>query len=52
MKAFLLKKYAKKTKLTLAEVGTSIVKDNEVLVEVHASCLSLLDSKINPVSLN
>jgi len=46
MKAFQIKKYAKKEGLLLAEVPKPSVKDNEVLVEVHASGLNLLDSKI------
>ena len=46
MKAYLIKKYDKKTKLQLEEVATPAVKDDEVLVEVHASGLNLLDSKI------
>ena len=46
MKAFLIKKYDKKAKLLLEEVGIPAIKDDEVLVEVHASGLNLLDSKI------
>ncbi|WP_439583755.1 NADP-dependent oxidoreductase [Dyadobacter bucti] len=46
MKAFQIKKYDKKEGLLLAEVPKPSVKDNEVLVEVHASGLNLLDSKI------
>ncbi|MCF0049161.1 NADP-dependent oxidoreductase [Dyadobacter sp. LJ53] len=46
MKAFLIKKYDKKAKLLLEEVATPDIKDDEVLVEVHASGLNLLDSKI------
>lgn len=46
MKAFQIKKYDKKAALLLAEVPEPSVKDHEVLVEVHASGLNLLDSKI------
>ncbi|HEV7382791.1 MAG TPA: NADP-dependent oxidoreductase, partial [Dyadobacter sp.] len=46
MKAFLIKKYDKKAKLVLAEVATPVINDDEVLVEIHASGLNLLDSKI------
>lgn len=46
MKAFLIRKYDKKARLLLEEVATPTVKDNEVLVEVHACGLNLLDSKI------
>jgi NADPH:quinone reductase-like Zn-dependent oxidoreductase len=46
MRAFLIKKYDKKAKLLLEDVGTPAIKDHEVLVEVHASGLNLLDSKI------
>lgn len=46
MKAFQIRKYDKKAALLLAEVPRPSVKDNEVLVEVQASGLNLLDSKI------
>lgn len=46
MKAFLINKYDKKAKLLLEEVPMPTVKDNEVLLEVHASGLNQLDSKI------
>jgi alcohol dehydrogenase len=46
MKAFIIKKYDKKAGLLLTEVSTPVIKDNEVLVAVHASGLNLLDSKI------
>jgi NADPH:quinone reductase-like Zn-dependent oxidoreductase len=46
MKAFLIEKYDKKAKLLLEEVATPAIKDNEILIEVHASGLNLLDSKI------
>ena len=46
MKAFLIRKYDKKAKLLLEEVATPAVNDDEVLVELYASGLNLLDSKI------
>ncbi len=45
MKAFLINKYTKGN-LQLAEVPKPAVKDNEVLVEIHATAINLLDSKI------
>lgn len=44
MKAFAIKKYDKKSGLQLFDVPVPIVKDYEVLVEVYASGLNLLDS--------
>lgn len=46
MKAFIINKYSKKGSLQLTNVAISEVKINDVLVEVHASGLNLLDSKI------
>ena len=46
MKAFIIEKYDKKGDLKLAEVPLPVLKENEVMVEVHASGLNLLDSKI------
>jgi len=46
MKAFLIRKYDKKAKLLLEEVATPAINDDEVLVELYASGLNLLDSKI------
>ena len=46
MKAFIIKKYSKKGKLQLADMSLPEVKDNDVLVEVHAAGANLLDSKI------
>lgn len=45
MKAFLINKYTKGG-LQLADVSVPKIKDNEVLVEIYASGLNLLDSKI------
>ncbi|KQW98977.1 NADP-dependent oxidoreductase [Flavobacterium sp. Root420] len=46
MKAFTINKYSKNVGLQLAEVPEPEVKDNDVLVEVHAAGVNLLDSKI------
>ena len=46
MKAFVINKYSKKEVLKLTDVTIPEVKENDVLVEVHASGLNLLDSKI------
>ncbi|WP_270087238.1 NADP-dependent oxidoreductase [Sphingobacterium sp. SYP-B4668] len=46
MKAFIIKKYGKKESIQLAEIPVPKVAANEVLVEVYASGLNLLDSKI------
>lgn len=46
MKAFIIKRYGKKEKLQLTEIGEPVVKENDVLVEVHAAGINLLDSKI------
>ena len=46
MKAFIIKKYSKNGKLQLADMSLPEVKDNDVLVEVHAAGANLLDSKI------
>ncbi|MFO1263234.1 MAG: NADP-dependent oxidoreductase [Rhodoferax sp.] len=46
MKAFVLERYAKKGTLRLADMPTPELRDDEVLVEVHAAGVNLLDSKI------
>ena len=46
MKAFIIKKYSKKEKLQLTEVSKPIAKENEVLVQIHAAGVNLLDSMI------
>jgi NADPH:quinone reductase-like Zn-dependent oxidoreductase len=46
MKAFILKRYGKKEKLFLTEVTDPVVKENDVLVQVHAAGVNVLDSKI------
>ncbi|MEJ8818378.1 NADP-dependent oxidoreductase [Lacibacter sp. H407] len=46
MKAFVLKHYGKKEKLQLTEIAEPAVKANDVLVQIHAAGVNLLDSKI------
>lgn len=46
MKAFVVDKYNKKGILRLAEMPEPELRDNDVLVEVHAAGVNLLDSKI------
>jgi NADPH:quinone reductase-like Zn-dependent oxidoreductase len=46
MKAFIVKRYGKKEQLQLTEISEPVVKENDVLVEVHAAGINLLDSKI------
>jgi NADPH:quinone reductase-like Zn-dependent oxidoreductase len=46
MKAFVVDRYDKKAALRLAEMPMPDVRDSDVLVEIHAAGLNLLDSKI------
>ncbi len=46
MKAFVLERYGKKRALRLADLPKPALRDDEVLVEVHAAGVNLLDSKI------
>ena len=46
MKAFVLDKYKKKSTLRLADVPEPELRDDEVLVQVHAAGVNLLDTKI------
>lgn len=46
MKAFTIKKYSKKEGLQFVDVAIPNVSENDILVEIHASGLNLLDSKI------
>lgn len=46
MKAFILDRYAKKSALRLGDVPQPAVKDDDVLVEIHAAGLNQLDSKL------
>lgn len=46
MKAFIVKRYGKKEKLHLTEIAEPVAKENDVLVQIHAAGVNLLDSKI------
>lgn len=46
MKAFSISRYQKESPLELADLPEPVIKDNEVLVEIHAASVNLLDSKI------
>lgn len=46
MKAFVLDRYGKKRALRSAEMPSPELRDDEVLVQVHAAGVNLLDSKI------
>src|SRR4249920_1555666 len=46
MKAFVLERYGKERSLRSAEMPSPELRDDEVLVEVHAAGVNLLDSKI------
>ncbi|AXV84736.1 NADP-dependent oxidoreductase [Ralstonia solanacearum] len=46
MKAFIVDRYGSKNGLRLGEMPTPELRENEVLVQVHAAGVNLLDSKI------
>jgi len=46
MEAYVLERYGKNRALKLADVATPELREDEVLVEVHAAGVNLLDSKI------
>jgi len=46
MKAFIIDRYGKKEKLHLQDIAAPVVKENDVLVQVYAAGVNLLDSKI------
>jgi NADPH:quinone reductase-like Zn-dependent oxidoreductase len=46
MKAFVVDKYKKKGALRLANVPEPELQENEVLVQIHAAAVNLLDSKV------
>jgi len=46
MKAFLLDRYGKKDNVRIADVPDPALKDNDVLVRIHAAGVNPLDSKI------
>lgn len=46
MRAFLLERYGRQQALTLSDVPMPTLRDDEVLVEVHAASVNVLDAKI------
>jgi NADPH:quinone reductase-like Zn-dependent oxidoreductase len=46
MKAFIVNRYGKKEKLKLTEIAEPVLKETDILVQVHAVAVNLLDSKI------
>jgi NADPH:quinone reductase-like Zn-dependent oxidoreductase len=46
MKAFIIKRYSKKEKLHLTETTEPVVGVNDVLIQIHAAGVNLIDSKI------
>jgi len=46
MKAFIVNRYGKKEKLHLTTMPDPVVKENDVLVQIHSSGVNLLDSLI------
>lgn len=46
MKAFIVPRYGKKEKLQLTEIAEPVVKETDILVQIHAAGVNLLDSKI------
>ncbi|MDF2996299.1 MAG: NADPH:quinone oxidoreductase [Xanthobacteraceae bacterium] len=46
MRAFIVDRYKKKGSLRLGEMPEPALRDDDVLVEIHAAGLNLLDSKI------
>jgi NADPH:quinone reductase-like Zn-dependent oxidoreductase len=46
MKAFIVKRYSKEDKLQLVELPEPAVKDNEVLVQIHAASINQIDIKL------
>jgi len=46
MKAFTIKRYSKEDNLQLVDVAEPVIKENEVLVEIHAASVNQLDAKI------
>jgi NADPH:quinone reductase-like Zn-dependent oxidoreductase len=46
MKAFIINRYGKKEKLQSAEIAEPVLKTNDVLVQIHAASVNVLDAKI------
>jgi NADPH:quinone reductase-like Zn-dependent oxidoreductase len=46
VKAFIVNRYGKNEKLQLTEIADPVVKETDILVQVHSAGVNLLDSKI------
>ena len=46
MKSFIVDRYGKKEKLQLTDIAIPVVKERDILVQIHAAGVNLLDSKI------
>jgi len=46
MKAFIINRYGKKENLQSAEIAEPVLRANDVLVQIHAASVNVLDSKI------
>jgi len=46
MKAFIVNRYGKKEKLQLTEIAEPVVKETDILVQVYAAGVNLLDAKL------
>jgi alcohol dehydrogenase len=46
MKAYTINHYSKEGKLQLVDVTEPVVKENDVLVQIHATSINLLDAKV------
>ncbi len=46
MKAYTIKRYSKEDTMQLADVPEPVVKENEVLIEIHAASINQLDAKL------
>src|SRR5687767_5074635 len=46
MKAFIVERYDKKEKLQLTEIAEPVVRNTDVLAQIHAAGVNLLDSKL------
>lgn len=46
MKAFVVDRYGKKERLRAADVPAPVLREDEVLIEVHAAAVNLVDAKV------
>lgn len=46
MKAFIINRYGKKEKLQSADIAEPVLRANDVLVQIHAASVNVLDAKI------